>query len=288
MSWRLDGFFKSWIPVASRISHFSRALGCSNWSFHTRSRTTGQWAAGLALVCLSLLAVESEAAVTFSNPIRTLSSSNNRGASQAVAAIGDAPFNRSVRVDWEENWVTPVVTTGRYAATAIQESTISSSGITAKGSVYGGGSFYFWGSQSLRQSSSSYFAVDFAIDSPVTVYLSGVLDLAVDTGGTNYDLPEVWLILSGQSGQIYSQHINAFGGFSDPHHRQINEAFNSLGVGQYNLTVYAETNGSYYESGFGGYGSASYDITLVPEPSAILLAGLGGLWVLKRRVRPAR
>lgn len=190
-------------------------------------------------------------------------------------------------VDWEEVWDSPS-TTAHYAARASQESTLSPMGIAAKGSVNGGGTFYYRGSQPLQQSASSYFSVDFTIDSPVTVFLMGVLDLAVDTGGTNYDLPRVWLTLSRQGGEIYSQNINAFGGSADSHHRQINEVFDSLEPGQYNLAVGAETNGNYYNGGFGGNGSASFDISLIPEPSALLLANLAGLWVLNRRVRPAR
>lgn len=229
--------------------------------------------------------------MTISNPVRTLSSSNNKGSSQVVSAVGDAPFNETARVDWDEYWESPANTTGSYFSTASQESSITPSGITAKGSVTGTGSFEFWGYQPLDQSSTSHFEIDFNIDGPCTIVLTGVLDLTFEQGGTNMDLPEVWVILSGQSGVIYSQHINTYqvGGFFPYIQRQINETFQNLAIGQYNLTAYTTTNGNYSKhldgSGFGGYGHASYDIALIPEPSHFLLACLGGLLVLTRRVR---
>jgi hypothetical protein len=287
MDRRFAGLSKSWIPLPSLILLFSRALGYSSRPLQSHSRPTGQWAAGMAMVCLSLLAVESEAAITFSNPTRTLSSANNKGSSQAIAAVGDVPFNESVRVDWEEYWA-PFNTTGQYYSRASQDSTISASGTTARGSVAGTGSFEFWGDQSLSQSSSSHFDIDFTIDVSCTIFLTGVLDLFVDTGGSNHDFPEAWVILSGQSGQVFAQHLNAFSGGSSHKQQVINEAFDSLAVGQYHLAVYAQTLGNYHNSGNGGAGNASFDITLVPEPSAILLVGLGGLLVLGRRVRPTR
>lgn len=109
----------------------------------------------------------------------------------------------------------------------------------------------------------------------------------MDTGGTNHEFPVVSIVFSGQSGTLYSQHLDAFIG---PNYQQrvINETFNLLEAGQYHLTLNAETVGNYQYGGSGGAGNSSFDIALIPEPSAILLAGLGGLVALTRRVRPAR
>ncbi|MES2923278.1 MAG: hypothetical protein V4819_17110 [Verrucomicrobiota bacterium] len=253
------------------------------------SKRTVEIAVRMTLVCICLLGVESKAAITFSNPERTISSGNNKGSSQIMEALGNNAFNESVRVDWSESWPSHN-TTGQYYSTASQESTISVAGISAKGSVKGTGSFLFWGNQGLSQSSTSYFEIDFSIDTACTVFLTGVIDLYVDLGGTNYDHPEVGVVLSGQNGQIFSQHIYSWSNSQVNQHKQIGETFSSLEAGQYNLTVYAKTIGTYstYGGGLGGIGGdgyASYDITLIPEPSHYLIAGLGGVLVMMRRVR---
>jgi hypothetical protein len=245
-----------------------------------------RFAIGAPLIFSGLLAVESRAAITFGNSVRTVSSSNNRNSMEAKTAPGMDPFNDSTRVDWQEFWAVSN-TTGKYYSMAGQDSTISASSINAKGSAKGTGSFEFWGDPRFFQGSTSQFDVDFTIDSACTIFLTGMLDLFTDLGGTNRDYPEVRVTLSGQNGQVFSQYLNAFSG---PDYQQlgINETFSSLEVGQYHLNVYARTSGSYDYGGVGGEGNASFDITLVPEPSAFLLAGLGGLLVLTRRVRPAR
>lgn len=245
-----------------------------------------RFAIGAALICTGPLAVESRAAITFGNSVRTVSSSNNRNSMEAKTAPGMDPFNDFTRVDWQEFWAVSN-TTGKYYSMADQDSTIAASSINAKGSAKGTGSFEFWGNPRLTQGSSSQFDVDFTIDSACTIVLTGMLDMFADFGGTNFDIPEVRVTLSGPIGQVFSKNLNAF---SSPGYQQlaINETFDSLDVGQYHLNVYARTTGSYNYGGVGGEGNASFDITLVPEPSAFLLAGLGGLLVLTRRVRPAR
>lgn len=276
MRWHLAGF----TVFSSSAQRFSPG------SLPALSLQLVRFAIGAALICTGLLAVESRAAITFGNSVRTVSSSNNRNLTDARTAPGMDPFNDSTRVDWQEFWAVSN-TTGKYYSMAGQDSTISASSINAKGSVKGTGSFEFWGNPRLAQGSTSQFDVDFTIDSACTIVLTGMLDLFADLGGTNRDYPEVRVTLSGQNGQVFSQYLNAFSGFSYQQ-RVINETFDSLEVGQYHLNVYAQTSGNYDYGGVGGEGNASFDITLVPEPSAFLLAGLGGLMVLTRRVRPAR
>jgi hypothetical protein len=271
MCWHLAGF-----TVFSSSAHrfFRRRLPAL-------SLQLVRFAIGAALICTGPLAVESRAAITFGNSVRTVSSSNNIPSMVAKTAPGMDPFNESTRVDWQE-----IGTPGKYYSMAGQDSTIAASSINAKGSVKGTGSFEFLGNSSLAQASSSQFDVDFTIDSACTIVLTGMLDLFTDLGGTNREYPEVRVTLSGPTGQVFSQYLNAFTG-SDYQQLDINETFDSLEVGLYRLSVYAQTVGN-YNRGVGGEGNASFDITLVPEPSAFLLAVLGGLLVLKRRVRPAR
>lgn len=273
------------------VTSANRSLAAPS-SFLSRVQTA-------AFVCSALLAVESQAAMIITNSVRTLTSSNNKGSSQTVETLADGLFNDVSRVDWVEYWAPRHrpwggFTTGSYGSyfsTAKQESSVSASGISAKGSVTGTGTFDFWGTQPLFQTSTSYFEIDFTIDAPCTVVLTGVLDFTYDNGGSNEDTPQVWLILSGVNGVVYSEHIDIRirPGFFPVIQKQINETFDSLAVGQYSLVAYATTGGFYSDQygygGVGGYGHASYDITLIPEPSHFLLACLGGLVVLTRRVR---
>ena len=243
------------------------------------------------MVCMWLVATGSDAAITITSPIRTLSSTNNKGASQVMEIVDFGNINVSTRVDWEEYWGRPAddagSLTGKYHSLATQDSTVGFSEITARGSVTGTGSFYYYGGVPLIQQSSSYFEVAFTLDAPTLVVLSGTLDLSVDSGGTNLDMPYARVTLSAQAGEIFSQELSADNG-SDQH-QQIYQTFDSLEAGRYTLVASAVTHG-YYDNyhglgGIGGFGYASYDVTLVPEPSLLLLAAAGGMLILSRRAR---
>lgn len=227
------------------------------------------------LICVGLFVSDSKA-FEFSNPIRSVSANNNKGSSDSKSTPDFGRFNESARVDWETSQ------DSKYSM-GNQDSTITSDGITATGSATGWGKFLFFDYEPLHQSSSSYFQVNFEIDFPREITLTGTLDLRVDTGGTNYDMPEVWVTLSGQTGEIFSQHV----GWENEGNIQINETF-FLEAGLYTLYAGAETYGDYsrynIESpGIGGHGAASYDITLTPEPTTLLLLGFGAFMISRRK-----
>ena len=66
---------------------------------------TGKGSLGMAMVCMWLVATGSEAAITINLPIRRLSSTNNKGASQVMELVDFGNINVSTRVDWEEYWL---------------------------------------------------------------------------------------------------------------------------------------------------------------------------------------
>jgi hypothetical protein len=239
----------------------------------------------VAGTCTGFFPHEIQAALTLSNPLRTISSSNNKGSSYFDQAAGFDNMNASVRADWQEYWGPPANTLGVYYTTAQQTSTVSGSEIRASGWVTGTGSFEFWGEEMLEQQAASYFKINFTIDEPCMVSLTGKLTLSADTGGTNYDLPEVWVILTGQHGPLFSAQLDYASGRMT---RIINETFEPLEAGDYNLTAYANTHGSYHPNGIGGFGHAAYDITLIPEPAPLGFATLSVLIVLFRRTRTGK
>jgi hypothetical protein len=229
-----------------------------------------------------------EAAITFSNPMRKVSSSNNWGSLQEFESTGFEKFDEMASVEWEEQWAN---TTGQYIAKATQESTIGSSGISAKGTVISAGSFYYLGEQSLEQSALSLFSIGINVESPCDLTLTGTIVRQVDFGGTN--ISDVWInvIVLKDSDEIYS-----FLPESEPYpqdymweNRQIDRGFHFPEPGQYQLIIEAEANGNYdnYDGlgGVGGSGSLFYDISLVPEPMPFLSTCLGGLLFIIRRSR---
>jgi hypothetical protein len=212
------------------------------------------------LICVGLFVSDSRA-IEFSNPIRSVSASNNKGSSDSKSSSDFERFNESASVSWEEYW--DGYGWGRYQTTGSQDSTITSDGIAAKGSAGVTKSMQiFCGLEALYEYSSSIFQVDFEID------------------GTNLIWPDSWVTLSGQTEEIFSQHLG--GPIFDYDEKQINETF-FLDTGIYTLSARAVTDGWYSGPGIGGGASASYDITLTPEPATLLLLGLGAVIVRKRR-----
>jgi hypothetical protein len=260
----------------------------------------------IGAACIGILAFDAEAAITFKDPFRSVSAGNNKGAAQAKDTNASGSFNESARVDWEEYWSFPNSyfgefpnTTGRYFSTATQESIIGLTGIAARGSVLGAGLFDFYGQNPLQQVSQSYFRINILLDAPGNLYLNGFIRADMDPWGTNIDFPELLITLAGTDGQYYSKNISPWN-YEDTFEHEINEKFISLPSGEYEFVVSLKTSGYYgnngyfyddetgdvwIEPGVGGYGNATYEITLVPEPSSMLLAALGGMLLLTKRTR---
>lgn len=262
----------------------------------------------IGAACIGIPAFDAEAAITFKDPFRSVSAGNNKGAVQAKDTNASGSFNESARVDWEEYWSFPNSylgefpnTTGQYFSEATQESIIGLTGVVARGSVLGTGSFDFYGQNPLQQNSQSYFRINLSLDAPGNVYLNGLIRLETDPWGTNIDSPEI-LITFGGNGVSYSKSVSPWD-YVDTFEHEINEKFISLPSGEYEFAVSLKTAGNYatYENfhddetgdfwitpGSGGYGNATYEITLVPEPSSMLLAALGGMLLLTKRTRSFR
>lgn len=262
----------------------------------------------IAAACIGILVFDGEAAITFTDPFRSVSAGNNKGLPQANETNDYGSFNESARVDWEEYWSYPNTyfgqypnTTGQYFSTATQESIIGLTGVAAKGSVLGTGSFEFYGENPLQQLSQSYFRINFLLDAPGNIHLNGLIRLEQDPWGTNADKPEISVALTGASGEYYSKSIFPWD-YMETYEYEINENFVSLPFGEYEFVVSLKTTGNYdaedifYDEatgdawitpGSGGYGNASYDISLalVPEPSSMLLGTLGGMLILTKRSR---
>jgi hypothetical protein len=180
----------------------------------TNHRPPASRVAAPLVALLALSSVESEAAVTFSEPFRSVSARNDKGSSHEIGTAGFGQFNESVRVDWEEYWGAPANTTGRYYAVATQDSMIGLTGIAVKGSVNGTGSYEFWGDTPLLQYSRSNFRIHISIDSPCNLYLNGTVICTLDAQGSNLDLTEMSIALSGADGDVYSRN---FGSSSSTH-----------------------------------------------------------------------
>ena len=254
----------------------------------------------IVAACLGILAFDAEAAITFKDPFRSVSAGNNKGPVQAKETNGSGSFNEFARVDWEEYWSYPN-TTGQYFSEATQESIIGLNGVVARGSVLGTGSFFFYGQNPLQQISQSYFRINFLLDAPGNIHLNGLVRLEQDPWGTNADNPEISVTLTGASEEYYSKNIFPWD-YMETYEHEIKEDFVSLPSGEYEFVVSLKTTGNYdtedffYDEatgdvwitpGSGGYGNASYDISLalVPEPSSMLLAALGGMLMLTKRAR---
>lgn len=256
--------------------------------------------------CIGVLLVDAEAAITFKDPFRGVSAGNNKGLVQAKESGASGVFNESAQVGWEEYWSyrnsyyggTYPNTTGQYFTTATQESIIGLSGVVCRGSVLGTGSFNFYGLNPLRQNSQSYFRINVLLDNPGNVHLSGFIRLETDPWGLNLDRPEIEITFGG-NGLNYSKKVTPKN-YMELYEHEINEKFTSLPSGEYEFAVSLKTVGVYmtYENsydestgdfwitpGSGGYGNAMYEITLVPEPSSMLLAALGGALLLTKRNR---
>lgn len=233
----------------------------------------------IAVLIFGVIAVSSEASVLYDFMDRSVSASNNQGGFDHKSSSGPGLFDETASVSWEG-----------YAATATQTSVIGPGGIVAEGAAEGEGPFYYWHPQHLQQSSRSYLNVIFELTAPLEVVLTGDLHLSVDVGGTNYDLPEVKVELSGPNGTLFYLDIDDYNQFgSGDYHKPFHEIF-LLDPGLYTLTADALTNGWYtrYDDeipGVGGGGFASYDFILdLPEPATLWLMALGLL--LTRRRRP--
>jgi hypothetical protein len=237
----------------------------------------------IAILIYVGLFVSNSKAFEFSNPTRSVSASNNKSSSDSKSTTNFGSFSESARIDWEENWETvegPYL--GQYYSVGSQYSTITSSGITAYGSISAGGSFDFWGYESLHQNSSSSFQVDFEIDLPREVTLTGELGLSADTTGTNWVSYGVFVTLSDQTGEIFSHSQNMYEYLPE----QINKTFFlDTGIYTFSARAVADEAFSRYNDGpgQGGGGMAYYDIVLTPEPTSAVLIGAGFFFARLRR-----
>jgi len=294
--------FSKFLSSASRIG-LGRHEYAGSREFSNRVVVWRSFAIGAASIGFFL--VDAEAAITFSNPVRSVSASNNKESSQVIEKYDFEPFNESARVDWEEYWSYPNTyygpypnITGQYFSEATQESIVGLTGVVARGSVLGTGSFDFYGQNPLQQHAHSYFKINMLLSAPGSIHLNGLIKSDYDPWGTNIDVPEIIVTLTGVNGEYYSKNISYFEGHE--YEYEINESFMSLPAGQYDFEVSVKTAGDYrareisyddedvwIDPGVGGGGNASYDITLslVPEPSSMLMAILGGLLILTRRAR---
>jgi hypothetical protein len=244
----------------------------------------------MGLGCLGMLAMESEAAITFSNPVRSVSASNNKGSSQEIISNDIGQFNESAGVDWVDYFdhvdyrgITQNITS-RYDASATQDSIIGLTGISAKGVVQGTGDWVPIEGR-YHQYSNSYFKVNISLERPSNLYLKGGIKCSFDTEAYDYVWPDLHITLSSADGDVYSR--NFFDDLTDYQAFELDESFISLDAGEY---VFEMSVGSRAETGGGdnnlyivGYADTSYDITLVPEPSVMLLAGLGVALMRRKR-----
>jgi hypothetical protein len=201
---------------------------------------------------------------------RSVSVINDKGYSENNSVSGFERFNQSLEsVPWND-----------YSVTASQDSVISPDGVTAQGHVTCAGPFLYNFEENYYQKASSSFQLEFEINAPREVTLTGTLFLYGDTGGYNTNYSDLWVKLSGNAGNIFSAVL--WSQHSSVYRQQINETF-SLDTGSYTLIVYA---GSFegYSMGTGGGGEVSYDITFAPEPATLLLLGVGGIFLQSRKL----
>jgi hypothetical protein len=277
--------------IRNKSSKFRKPAKLKRWilpggSLWSRSGLSLNRATIIGLVCIGMLSVESRAAITFSNPFRSVVAGNNKGSYQETVSAAMGQFTETARVDHEGESGPPFNFISEHYSVSTQDSMIGLAGITARGSVRGGGTYAYYGESPLNQYSQSSFKVDFSVGSTTTIYLTGTVHCYSEVGGPNLDWPEVTISLSGADGIVYSRtfyysQIYLDGNFEDVTDHELNEAFTSLEAGDYEFVVSAIANG-YYEN-VGGYGVANFDVTLVPEPSIIPLLGLGMLLIRRKR-----
>lgn len=242
--------------------------------------------------CLNALGVAG-GAVTYVSQDRSVSASNDKGSSASSHAADFDPFNAGVGVSWERSvppeWQPDPFSGGDvYSAGAGQMSTLTMHEIAAAGSATDFGPFAAY--EGYSQSSASHFEVVFDTTLPQQFILTGSLFAWGDYGGTNYGDYSAWVTLSGQYGQVFTATMEGTEGYVGHAPVSFDESL-FLEPGQYTLSAGASAAGWYGLSGswpgFGGSGSAEYQLRFapVPAPGALLLGGIGITcigWLRKR------
>lgn len=244
-------------------------------------------------MCLCLGAASAaEGSLSYISQARSVSASDDKGASSSFAAVDFDPFAAVASASWDSG--VPDDSATIYNALGQQASTLGAQGIAASGSVSGTGPFYHY--RAYQHSASSLFDVLFETTVGRHFTLSGALSAGGDYGGTEYTNSSIVMTLSGSAGTIFTADVASWEGWTAPlfyDYVEFDEPL-FLEAGQYTLAVTAQLDGLYgpYNAewpGVGGSGVANYTVSLapvIPVPGGVLLGAIGASlvgWMRRRR-----
>lgn len=251
---------------------------------------------------MGLFAVNSTAGVQFVNPNRILLADNNQGSAENQAVTASGNFIERLTTSWVSTEISvkapawaDAYKRDDYFSSVLQDSTIGSDKIYAKGFAEEWNPFYHSLPAFYSQSSYTVFSVDIVVDTTSTFILAGTLNAWGDTGGTEFGHYYTQVKLFDQSETIYAAGMDTYqnyGGWWESDRIAIEETI-VLNPGTYSFYAIASSVGQYGpcspNAGIGGGGYAYFDVELVPdvqivpEPACASMMILGGLALLRKR-----